>query len=54
MSAGSNAVTIVAAVVGSAPGWVGLYVANRRALGRQTREIKTHVDQRLAERAPDP
>jgi hypothetical protein len=36
-------VTIVAAMIGSAPGWVGLYLSNRRSLRKQTEDIKRHV-----------
>lgn len=52
MNIGSSVTTVLAALVGSAPGWAGLYIANRRALGRQTDEIKEHVDRRLADAPP--
>ena len=55
MDAGSAAATVVAALIGSAPGWVGLYFANRRDLDKQTRQIKEHVEQQIAaQRPPEP
>lgn len=54
MDAGSAAATVVAALIGSAPGWVGLYFANRRDLNKQTRQIKDHVEQQFTQRPPAP
>jgi hypothetical protein len=36
----SGATTIAAALIGSAPGWVGIHIANRRALNRQTEQFR--------------
>lgn len=35
--------TVIAAFIGSLPAWVGLYVANRQTMKRQTEDIKRHV-----------
>jgi hypothetical protein len=45
----SGTVTVVAAMVSSAPAWLGLYVTNRRAISRQTQEFHAATAAQTAE-----
>lgn len=41
--------TIAAAAIGSLPGWATVYVTNRRALGRQTEQLRQATDAQTSE-----
>jgi hypothetical protein len=41
---------VIAAVIGAGPGWAS-FLLSRRALRRQTGEIKDHIDTQLAKGA---